>query len=895
MAWSPLDSRPATLRDQLLPSVPVILEPVDHSFVKTPRPVIQGTADPHSTVVVYEGTTALCAATATAAGAWSCTPANELGHGIHTISATASDSAGNTSEHSTGSTFTVDLEIPEPPRFLHPSQNSWVNTDKPIFRGTAEPHSTVQLVVNGTQNITLAVDATGHWGGPLTMPLTEGDHTASATATDRAGHTSPSSETLHFTVDTVPPLPPTVSAPTPGSKVNTRKPTFAGHAEPGSIVRIFVNREQQGTAPAVSGAWRLEQPDHELSEDTHEVTVDSIDPAGNFSQLSSAVSFEVDTTPPPAPVVMRPSNGELLTVARPTFQGTTDTGTSVTLVLDGRELGDVSIDATGRWQHTPDFDLTEGGHRLSAVASDEAGNTASSAEVSFSIDSIRPVSPVVEVPAIVSATPTFRGTAEAHSLVTVYVDGTSLGSTTSSAQMQWELTQPAPLTSGTHIVMATATDAAGNTSSLSPPVSFTVDAEAPAAPVVTAVPNGAFIRDTRPILSGIAEPESRVTVQLNGSDLSPTHVDATGQWSIQVPTVLAQGEHRFSAKAQDMAGNISAASPLAVFTVDTLPPPAPVVTSPYSGAAVSSRTPALTGQAEPFSRVTLSLDGASIGPITVDAEGNWSHTPPLLLSEGTHSLTATATDRAGNEGPASAPTVFTVDTVQPQAPVLASLKENDFTNDSTPRLAGTAEAGSSIQVVVDGNLVRTASVDATGAWSLDIDTTLAEGPHTLTFSVTDASGNTVSSTLTFTVDTTAPETLLSEGSPQLQASSATFEFSSEGGSTFECSLDEADFASCASPITFEALGAGHHNFRVRAEDRAGNVDPSPATSNWTQPPADGGQGSEADEGGCSTSGGNTSALLVWLTLAILAARRWSGKSASPTPGRTAAPRSARWP
>jgi hypothetical protein len=727
------------------------------------------------------------------------------------------------------------------------------------------------------------------------MPLADGPHTATATAEDPAGNIS-SSTTLAFNVDTVPPVAPVVSTPAEGAKVNTGRPHFTGRAEHGTTVHISVNNVRQGTAPADSGEWELAQPDHELIDGPHVLTAYAVDAAGNVSLHSSKVTFEVDTIAPPAPVVTRPSQGEALRLLRPTFQGTADSETTVTLFLGTLGPLNVSIDATGLWEYTPNFDLSPGIHSLSAVASDDAGNTTSSAEIAFSIDITSPVTPVVEVAMLVGPTPTFRGTAEAHTLVTVYVDGESIGSTMSDTEMRWDLTQPTALVSGVHTVKVTSMDAAGNTSPDSETVSFTVDAEKPPVPMVTSMLSGAFIRDTQPVLSGIAEPGSSVTVLFDGRDLSPTETNTMGQWSVQVPTVLAPGEHRFSATARDTVDNVSDASPVLLFTVDTQPPPAPVVTSPRSGAAVNSLTPTFTGQAEPLSLVTLSLDGATIGPIPVDAKGTWSHVPALPLSQGARSLTAVATDRAGNAGPSSVPTVFTVDTVQPQAPVLASLKENDFINDSTPRLSGTAEAGSTILVVVDGTLKRTSTVDATGAWSLDIDTALSEGAHTLTFSVTDASGNTVSSTLTFTVDSVAPETLLSEDSPRLQSSSATFEFSSEGGITFECSLDEADFVPCASPLTFDDLEAGPHNFRVRAEDRASNVDPSPATSNWTQPPKDGGgPGGEADEGGCSASGGSASALLVWLTLAMLAALRSSRQHTSPTPYRTAALRWARWP
>jgi hypothetical protein len=56
---------------------------------------------------------------------------------------------------------------------------------------------------------------------------------------------------------------------------------------------------------------------------------------------------------------------------------------------------------------------------------------------------------------------------------------------------------------------------------------------------------------------------------------------------------------------------------------------------------------------------------------------------------------------------------------------------------------------------------------------------------------------------------------------------------SEGGSTFECSLDGAAFTLCSSPASYSSLGSGVHTFDVRAIDPAGNMDLTPASFSWT--------------------------------------------------------------
>jgi hypothetical protein len=110
----------------------------------------------------------------------------------------------------------------------------------------------------------------------------------------------------------------------------------------------------------------------------------------------------------------------------------------------------------------------------------------------------------------------------------------------------------------------------------------------------------------------------------------------------------------------------------------------------------------------------------------------------------------------------------------------------------------------------------------------------ADGPVTLTARALDGAGNAGTSSVTVTV-ANPPETTITghaSGGPTPYDSTFTFE-SSEPGSTFECSLDAAPFAACASPLTYRDLAVGSHHFEVRATDPAGNVDATPAFRDWT--------------------------------------------------------------
>jgi large repetitive protein len=117
---------------------------------------------------------------------------------------------------------------------------------------------------------------------------------------------------------------------------------------------------------------------------------------------------------------------------------------------------------------------------------------------------------------------------------------------------------------------------------------------------------------------------------------------------------------------------------------------------------------------------------------------------------------------------------------------------------------------------------------------------LAEGAHTFRVKATDPAGNTdpTPARRTFTVDTTRPETTITSGpSGTIAQRNASFTFSSsEAGWRFRCRLDSAAYAGCASPKAYSNLASGAHRFKVRAIDRAGNGDRTPAIRDFTVQP-----------------------------------------------------------
>ena len=111
----------------------------------------------------------------------------------------------------------------------------------------------------------------------------------------------------------------------------------------------------------------------------------------------------------------------------------------------------------------------------------------------------------------------------------------------------------------------------------------------------------------------------------------------------------------------DAAGNVRFSAALS-FTVDTIPPAAPVVLSPANLATVTDPTVVISGSAEAGNAVRVYLDRALAGTTTADEAGGWEFTPGAALTFGAHTATVEASDAAGNTSALSG--VISFDLVQ---------------------------------------------------------------------------------------------------------------------------------------------------------------------------------------------------------------------------------------
>ena len=150
---------------------------------------LTGTAEANSTVKVFDGATLLGSAVANGSGAWSYTTA-ALANGAHSLTATATDAAGNTGVASSALSVTIDRTAPNAPVIV---SDAIVNTNKVMLTGTAEANSKVTVFDGATLLGTATADGGGAWSY-TTSPLSDGPHAFTATASDVAGNTSPASQ-----------------------------------------------------------------------------------------------------------------------------------------------------------------------------------------------------------------------------------------------------------------------------------------------------------------------------------------------------------------------------------------------------------------------------------------------------------------------------------------------------------------------------------------------------------------------------------------------------------------------------------------------------------------------------------------------------------------------------
>ncbi|AYM87312.1 Ig-like domain repeat protein [Pseudoalteromonas agarivorans] len=773
--------------------------------------------------------------TTDAQGNWSIELSQELASGDYTVQAEVSDAAGNSAlDTATGNidtagpSLTVDLD-------------AVTNDTTPTISGTsdADVGTTITVVItdeNGVeQTLTTTVDANGSWQVTPQTDLNEGDNTIEVSVSDEAGNTTTVTDTI--TLDT---QAPTLTVQTVGD-VNDLTPTLQGTSnEIGGTVTLTVTDSDGAvqtitTTVGTDGHWDIEVPSA-LAQGDFTVTASITDAAGNESTANS--SGNVDTI---TPVVTVDALG-LGNDSTPLISGTSTEpeGTVVNIVITDSN-GDetpltATVDVNGNWQAISP-ELPDGSYSVQASITDAAGNTGGATQ-SGTLDSLAPTLTLDTVGATNDSTPTISGTtnAPAGTVISISVsDGITTETFTATVQAggSWSADVPNALVDGELTIEASVSDNAGNTTTVSE--TATLNTTAPSISINTLVDTN----DTTPTINGTSDAADGTTISLTfvdsaGAETTTTTTVTGGVWSVDAPSELAEGEYTVTAEVDDGLGNIGSATETGI--IDTTMPAIEVDTL----SVTNDTTPTITGTANAPQGSTVTVEITDSNNVThtvtttLGANGTWSVAASQVLAEGSYTVSASVSDAAGNT--ATATGAGEVDTI---APTL-ELTSPGSSNDVTPTLSGTSDAveGTVITFTVIDDLgaqqTFTTTVDASGNFSVEVPTALAEGPYSIEASISDDAGNSTDITGSGNIDTTAPSVsvdapaLTNDSTPTVTGTSdapnstvtVTFTDAANTVQTIDVQTD-ANGNWSATPAT--DLAEGNYSVSASITDAAGNT------------------------------------------------------------------------
>ena len=844
-------------------------------------PVITGTGTAGDTITVTSPTGEVLTVVVAANGTWSVTPTVALAEGgPQNFSIVATDPAGNSSPASV-LPVTIDTLAPVASGALSavaPNDSGTLGDNitrdtTPTLSGTTQAGSAVSVVVNGVTYTTTA-DASGNWS-ITTAALADGVYTPVITTTDPAGNSTTANGTA-FTIDASLPavsgalqaLAPNDSGTLGDNITQDNTPAMVGTTQAGSAVSVVVNGVTYTTTADASGNWSITTA--ALADGSYTPVITITDTAGNVA-TGNGTAFTIDTTAPSATGALQavaPNDsgtlGDNITKDNtPAIIGSTQAGSAVSVLINGVTYT-TTADASGNWSITA-ASLADGAYTPVITVTDLAGNSATANGTAFTIDTSGP-SATGALQAIApndsgtlgdnitsDTTPTLSGTTQAGSAVSVVVNGATY-TTTADASGNWTITTAA-LADGVYTPAITVTDPAGNSTTANG-TAFTIDATGPSATgaLQAIAPNDSgalgdnITKDTTPTVTGTTQPGSAVSVVVNGVTYTTT-ADASGNWSI-TSSALADGTYTPVITVTDLAGNSATANGTA-FTIDASLPAvngalqvvAPNDSGTLGDHITKDNTPTLTGTTQAGSAVSVVVNGTTY-TTTADASGNWSITT-ASLADGTYTPVITITDTAGNISGGNG-TAFTIDTTAPSATgALQAIAPNDsgtlgdhITNDTTPTLTGTTQAGSAVSVVVNG-ATYTTTADASGNWSIT-SAALADGNYTPVITVTDLAGNTATANgTTLSVDTSTPaingallatapndtgslgDNITSDNTPTLSGTASALASISVlvNGVTYTTTAD----ASGNWSITTSALSDGSYTPVITVTDTTGNL------------------------------------------------------------------------
>ncbi|MCE1518638.1 Ig-like domain-containing protein [Enterobacter hormaechei] len=746
-------------------------------------------------------------------GQWTTTvPASEvgqLGEALYTVSASATDSVGN----STSTSHTVNVESVLPGVIINTVAGDDVINAAELATGqtisgtvvNAEAGNTVTVSVGG-HNYTATVQSDLTWS--VSVPesvltaLGNGDLTVTASVTNGVGNSGSGERDI------------TIDANLPGLRVDTvagddvinsiehgQNLIITGSSDgltAGTALTVTVNGKTYAATVLADGTWSAAIPSADVSAlaaGTVTVNVEGQSSAGNPVTINHDVTVDLANV---AISIDAIASDDVINVAERgadlVLSGTTanvEENQTVTITFGGKSYT-ATVDAEGKWTATvPSADLAglkDGDASVQVSVTNVNGNSASAGR-EYSVDATAPSVTIntIATDDILNASEaqsdlaiSGTSTAEAGQTVTVSLNGKDY-TTTVSANGSWTLNVPAAdlagLTDGSVTVTASVSDKAGNPASVDH--ALTVDVTVPAVTIHTVAGDDVINvaeHNQAQIISGSATGAAagdKVTVTIGGQTYT-TVLDAAGNWSVGVPanviSGLSDGTVTVSVSVTDAAGNTGSGTHNV--TVDTGLPSVSfnaisddnVLNAVEKGQDLSvSGTSANLAEG---TQVTVTLNGKNYTATTA-ADGTWSLTVPAAdltgLGQASYTLNATATNGVGNSVSSSANLL--VDTALPTVTINTVAGDNVINAAEVAAgqtLSGTvanAEAGNTVTVTI-GGYSYTATVQNNLSWSVnvpsDVLTALGNGSLSVTATVTNGHGNTGTGEREIAIDANLP-------------------------------------------------------------------------------------------------------------------------------------------
>ncbi len=437
--------------------------------------------------------------------------------------------------------------------------------------------------------------------------------------------------------------------------------------------------------------------------------------------------------------------------------------------------------------------------------------------------------------------PEIRGSAPAGtSLVRLYTNaactGTPIAQGSAAAFASPGLTAPVLDDTTTAFYAEVVDNLAGVSDCSTSTITYVEDSTPPGMPTISDVDPDSPANDNAPVIQGTAATGSTVKLYTTASCTGPVAAQgsATAFASGLTVTVANNTTTTYYASATDDAGNVSGCSAPLTYVEDSAAPVAPSPTGTNPPSPFNNNSPRIVGDAEAGSTVNIYKNPACTGsPAGQGSAAAFASQgiQATVTDDSTTVFYATATDAAGNMSPCSAGVSYVEDSIAPAAAIMGGTSPASPRNDNSPRILGTAPAGTTVRIYADaactGAIFAQGSAAAFASPGLTVsvaDNTTSTFYARVTDAATNVSGCSPGSA-TYVEDSTAPQTTIDGGpSGTGAAATSTFTFSSsEAGTTFECRIDTGEFAACSSPFTTPPLAAGPHTFDVRPTDRAGNA------------------------------------------------------------------------